>query len=82
VGKNRAHLEPVKVTGATSKERDNNSYYLHDSQKGYTHGCTEVDGKLFDQLKDFRSQGNTKIDVIIDYPAANHKTNGGTKKEK
>lgn len=79
-GDNRAKLDAEEVTGATSGERDNNSYYFHDSEKGYTHGCTEVETGLFDQLKDYRSQGNGKIDVIIQYPAEDHKTNGGTKK--
>jgi hypothetical protein len=47
-GENRAALTPDKVTGATNAERDNNSYYVHDSEKGYTHGCTEVETELFD----------------------------------
>ena len=34
-GKKRASLTPVKVTGAKNSERDNNSYYFHDSEKGY-----------------------------------------------
>ena len=55
------------VTGAKDSERDNKSYYFHDSKKGYTHGCTEVEKGLFDKLNDYRDKGNTKIDVIIDY---------------
>lgn len=81
-GENRAHLEPVDVTGAKPEERDNNSYYLHDSEKGYTHGCTEVDGDLFNKLKEYREAGNEKIDVIVQYPNGEHSTNGGTEKSK
>ena len=78
---NRAHLTPDKVTGAKNTERDNDSYYLHDSQKGYTHGCTEVEAKLFDKLNEYRNNGNTRIDVIINYGNnQNHSTNGGTKR--
>ena len=79
-GKNRASLTPVKVTGAKNSERDNNSYYFHDSEKGYTHGCTEVETSLFTQLKDYRNAGNLRIDVLVKYPSPNHKANGGTKK--
>ena len=80
-GKHRAYLTPDKVTGAKNSERDNYSYYLHDSQKGYTHGCTEVETELFDRLNEYRNSGNTKIDVIVNYGNnQNHSTNGGTKK--
>lgn len=81
-GENRAHLEPVDVTGAKPEERDNNSYYLHDSEKGYTRGCTEVEGDLFNKLKEYREAGNEKIDVIVQYPNGEHSTNGGTEKSK
>jgi len=79
-GKNRASLTPDKVTGATNEERDNNSYYFHDSQKGYSHGCTEVETELFNKLNDYRKAGHDRIDVIVKYPGPNHSTNGGTKK--
>lgn len=70
------------VTGDKDLERDNKSYYFHDSQNGYTHGCTEVEKGLFDKLNDYREEGNTRIDVIIDYGKnPNHSTNGGTKKD-
>ena len=79
-GENRAKMDPIIVTGATSQERDLSSFYLHDSQKGYSHGCTEVEGELFDKLKEYREAGNTSIDVKVEYPNEDHKTNGGTKK--
>ena len=73
-GKRRALLQPVNVTGAGSNERDNNSYYLHDSEKCYTHGCTEVESEFFDQLIEYRDAGNKKISVVVEYPSDNHKT--------
>ena len=73
-------MEPVNVTGATPQDRDLNSFYLHDSEKGFSHGCTEVEGAFFDKLKEYRNAGNASIDVQIVYPNENHKTNGGTKK--
>ena len=81
-GKNRARLEPIEVTGATAKDRDLNSFYFHDSEKGYSHGCTEVESALFTKLREYREEGNQSIEVMVDYPNRNHRTNGGTKKEK
>lgn len=80
-GKNRVRMEPVNVSGASSKDRDLGSFYFHDSEKGYSHGCTEVEGAFFDKLKEYRDAGNEKIDVKVQYPNPNHHTNGGTKKE-
>ena len=75
-GEQRALLQPYpgKVTGATPSERDNYSYYIHNSEKCYTHGCTEVESDLFEHLKDYRDAGNKKIDVVIEYPTDQHKT--------
>jgi hypothetical protein len=80
-GKNRAKLDPLDVTGANGTDRDNNSYYLHDSEKGYTSGCTETETVLFDDLKEYRNEGNEVIEVVVVYPDPEHSTNGGTKKE-
>ena len=79
-GNFRAKLDPVNVTGATSEDRDLNSFYFHDSEKGYSHGCTEVEGAFFEQLINYRMEGNESIEVKVDYPSDNHITNGGTKK--
>lgn len=80
-GKKRAHLDPVNVTGATSKQRNLNSFYFHDSEKGYSHGCTECETTLFDKLKEYKEAGNDQIEVMVKYPSPNHKTVGGTKKD-
>ncbi|EOG6908182.1 RHS repeat domain-containing protein, partial [Flavobacterium psychrophilum] len=79
-GENRAYLSPENVTGATSKDRDISSFYLHDSEKGYTHGCTEVEKSLFKQLETYKKDGNSEIKVIVQYPDKNASTNGGTEK--
>ena len=75
-GYQRALLQPYpgKVTGAKSTERDIYSFYMHDSQKCYTHGCTEIESEFFDQLKAYRDAGNKRIDVVIEYPNEQHKT--------
>lgn len=77
-GDNRAKLDPGKGTDLLGRE---NSFYLHDSEKGYTHGCIEVEKGFFDQLKEYQTDGNENIDVIVKYPDPKHKTNGGTKED-
>jgi RHS repeat-associated protein len=62
-GKRRAHLDPVAVTDNT-QGRDNNSYYLHDSSKGYTHGCTEVQPNVIDDLINRRKELNSSISAL------------------
>lgn len=55
---------------------------MHDSEKEYSHGCTECETQIFDRLRDYRKEGNKQIEVIVNYPNPEHKTNGGTKKTK
>ena len=76
-GEHRAKLEPVSVTGASN--RDNNSFYMHDSEKGFTHGCIEIEKQFFNDLMEY-GDDHSKIDVIIEYPSPDHNTNGGTEK--
>lgn len=55
-------------------------FYLHDSEKGFTHGCTEVESELFDALIDYRNEGNDLFEVVVDYLYPEHETNGSTEK--
>jgi RHS repeat-associated protein len=92
-GNYRANLDPVDVKqplGADGKPlkgddaRNLGSFYLHDSQKGASSGCHEVESSLFDRLLEFQKNNpdEKKIMVVVKYPSAEHSTNGGTKKEK
>jgi RHS repeat-associated protein len=58
----RARLRPVRVPRYQS-----GNYYLHDSSKGFTHGCVETCTELLDELLKYRELGNSHIDVLIDY---------------
>jgi RHS repeat-associated protein len=74
-GDQRAKLDPKKGT----KTHGRDSFYIHDSAKGYTHGCIEVPCKdLFEKLKEYRKAGAKSIDVNVDYSNSNS-TNGGTR---
>jgi hypothetical protein len=76
-GENRAKLDPAKGNDLDGRE---NSFYIHDSDKGYTHGCIEVEPAFFNQLLEYQDDGNKNIDVIIQYQSPDQSTNGGTKK--
>jgi RHS repeat-associated protein len=67
----RARLEKVKV----NSNRDN--FYLHNSTKGYTHGCVETCNDLYDRFAKYHQQGVGSILVNINYTT--NSTNGGTK---
>jgi RHS repeat-associated protein len=59
----RARLQPRPGT----KTRGRGGFYLHNSAKGYTHGCIETCDQLLEQLIRVRNSGATQIDVIVDY---------------
>ncbi|SRR6266478_835177 len=67
----RARLEKVRVNSS----RDN--FYLHNSAKGYTHGCVETCDGLYDRFAKYRQQSVGSILVNIRYTTDS--TNGGTK---
>jgi RHS repeat-associated protein len=41
--------------------------YFHDSNKGETSGCIECDSKLFNDLIDYKTEGNDRIEVQVEY---------------
>jgi hypothetical protein len=67
----RARLEPSQASG-----RDN--FYLHNSQKGETHGCIETCDDVFQEMLRYRMIANS-IRVHVDYRGATS-TRGPTRK--
>ena len=75
-GKNRIRM--FKSSG-NKTPRDN--FYLHDSTKGYSHGCIEIETQFFNDLAIFISKtGKEKLSIQVKYPSPDSSTNGGTKK--
>jgi hypothetical protein len=78
-GRNRVRIDAAdkKTRGACKPRRG--GFYIHDSHKGYSHGCIEVEASFFDRLYKYakKSPGRT-IYVYVDY--AYNDTYGGTKK--
>jgi hypothetical protein len=86
-GKTRISMIPIDVkqpaqntaTPTIEDDRDLKSFYFHDSQKGESSGCHEVETAFFDKLKEYKKAVNKEIQVKVEYEK-NQSTNGGTKK--
>lgn len=67
------------------KNRHRNGFYLHDSTKGYSHGCIEVDRGFFAELRRMvalrkgHNSGPNRLYLRVKYPDAKAGTYGGTK---
>ena len=68
----RARLERVSV-----KSKRAGNFYIHDSSKGYTHGCIETCSDLYQRFVDYHKQGVGYLPVQVRYTSGS--TNGGTK---
>lgn len=80
-GNNRARMEPADtITKLRCNPVVRGGFYLHDSTKGYSHGCIEVESNLFIHLRNYHKQ-TSKNTVILKVKYVNGRaTNGGTKK--
>lgn len=75
-GRFRARLEPVKIDNPTGR----NGFYIHDSYKGYSHGCIETETTIFYFLLWLHDAGVSNVKVMVKYPDYNSSTSGGTEK--
>jgi hypothetical protein len=78
-GWNRARMEPADEATRSRCTPMRGGFYLHDSVKGYSHGCIEVEGRIFPLLRTYvRSSQKASMILKVDY-AAGRTTNGGTR---
>jgi hypothetical protein len=70
----RARLEPQKGTNTFGRS----NFYLHNSEKGYSHGCIETSTAIFGYMISYRSTGAKSISVKVDYPTPTSSTYGFT----
>jgi hypothetical protein len=68
----RARLNPIQVPNTYGRS----NFYLHNSHKGFTHGCVESCDDLLNDLIRYRAEGNQSIDFRIRYQSMF--TNGAT----
>lgn len=71
-GSMRARLNPI-----SGKMYGRHSFYLHNSHKGFSHGCIEVGGNFFGRLIKY-GQSYSSIRLTVRYPSMNTSTYGGT----
>jgi hypothetical protein len=79
-GSNRVRLLKMRIKNPKAAHRD--GFYLHDSTKGFTHGCVEVDTKFFTSLRNY-SKTHTKeqfVELKVEYSTSS--TLGNTKTNK
>ncbi|MGE3180403.1 MAG: tlde1 domain-containing protein [Phycisphaerae bacterium] len=82
-GWNRVRLQPSGNNHNASKF-GRSGFYIHDSSKGYSHGCIETEQSFFGELRaESRARAKGKksmiLRLLVDY-AAGQSTYGGTKK--
>lgn len=81
-GPDRVRLTIVHIDDAENRHR--NGFYLHDSRKGYSHGCIEVSPFLFKKLREYvelppAQRGHkSRLYVRVRYPTKGSSTYGGT----
>lgn len=81
-GKHRVRLNALYIENPKARHRY--GFYMHDSTKGYTHGCIEVDMNFFTRLYSFaKAEGSNKkgrktLHLKVDYPSNRSNTYGDT----
>ena len=82
-GRHRVRLEPADATTRGQCAGRRSGFYIHDSTKGYSHGCIEVEGSFFKvYVAEVASQPskNPRKWLILDVKyTPGRPTNGGTK---
>ncbi|WP_254510045.1 hypothetical protein [Anatilimnocola floriformis] len=85
-GKNRVRLNLIMLSHPNPKTSQRGGFYLHDSHKGFTHGCIEVDTAFFKRLRIFATEqakhknGKKFLTLLVKYPTADASTRGATAK--
>lgn len=77
-GKNRVALQPADDATRTACSPQRDGFYLHDSVKGFSHGCIEMEGRFFADLREHaKSSNGRRMTLVVKYK--HQSTQGGTK---
>ncbi len=77
-GHNRVRFEPADSATKHKCSIQRGGFYLHDSTKGFSHGCIEVQESFFSALRVFlKRTDKTRLTLKIEY-IPGRRTNGGT----
>jgi hypothetical protein len=77
-GWHRIRFEPADASTRARCSPRRGGFYLHDSTKGFSHGCIEIDGRFFTVLADVIAGGTHKELQLRVHYVAGRITNGGT----
>jgi hypothetical protein len=81
-GENRVRLTILRIDDPKARHRG--GFYLHDSTKGFTHGCIEVEPGFFTRLRIMaateaaKKHGRKTLIMKVKYPSRTESTYGGT----
>lgn len=78
-GYNRVRLEPADAQTRHACSPQRGGFYLHDSAKGYSHGCIEVEHSFFVQLRAESTLHPGGHLILKVHYVADRITNGGTR---
>jgi|688.fasta_scaffold729437_1 hypothetical protein len=73
-GSNRVRLTRQRVKHPRAAHRG--GFYLHDSTKGYSHGCIEVQTAFFTSLRDFSKKNSKRHFLILEVNYGPHSLTG------
>jgi hypothetical protein len=79
-GTNRVRLTPADGTTRDACTPVRDGFYLHDSTKGFSHGCVELDTSFFTDLYDFSKSSTHHRRLTLEVKYTSQSTYGGTKK--
>lgn len=77
-GFHRIRIKPANGTTANACKPVRSGFYLHDSTKGYSHGCIEVEGAFFQALAFYVKSSSRALTLKVKY--LSESTYGGTRK--
>lgn len=77
-GYNRIRLEAADEKTRKVCDGKRGGFYIHDSTKGFSHGCIEVEPLFFRVLKQNTERNKQKFIISVIY-VPGQQTNGGTK---
>ncbi|WP_082993777.1 tlde1 domain-containing protein [Bordetella bronchialis] len=78
-GWNRARMEPADEATRHRCTPARGGFYLHDSIKGYSHGCIEVEGRIFPLLRTYSRGSHRDSMILLVRYVAGRSTYGGTR---
>ena len=78
-GKNRVRIEPADSATRTACTPARSGFYIHDSTKGFSHGCIEVDPVFFNRLTRYAKKARGRR-IVVEVKYAHTSTYGNTLK--